>query len=392
MSGYAPELRRLMTDRGTGVRELARQVPCSPAYISQLRNGSRAPSPQIAARIDKLLGCKGKLAALAAAEPGEESGARVPLWQVPDSTDDVNPVEHLTRFRAVLTDHDNLFGPRSLIPVVRDHLVLIRELRQGRAGTDGRDLLILQARYAETLAWLCQDSADFPAAQYWLDRALEWAHMAGDMQWAAFVLARKSQLAGDMQDPASAVDLADAAARLAGTGTRLRAASAAYQAHGLALAGNHEACERTLDEAEEIASSPEEEPAAPWAGWLSEGYVQTQRARCLDILGEHGAAIPLFEQAITGIPPSLRRDRGVYLAREAVARAGAGDPDGAAGTGIQAVAIARSTQSGRIVTELRRLDASMRRWKASSAAGEFREALASVIPLQARAAGRGRTP
>ena len=57
--------------------------------------------------------------------------------------------------------------------------------------------------------------------------------MAGDQQWTAqLTLARKSQLAGDMHDPIGAIDLAEAAARLATHGTRIGAAGAAYKAHG----------------------------------------------------------------------------------------------------------------------------------------------------------------
>ena len=300
----------------------------------------------------------------------------------------MNPAQHLLQLRQVLADSDNLFGPVRIIPVVRDQITMIQQLRYGRTGQDSHDLLCIQARYAETLAWLCQDSADFRAAQYWLDRSLEWAHMAGDQQWAAYTLARKSQLAGDMHDPASAVDLADAAARLAGDGTRLRAAGATYKAHGLALAGDQVGCLRTLDEAHEIAAAPDDEPAAPWAPWLSAGYVEIQRARCLTALGDHRQAAELFGQAITGIPASLRRDRGVYIAREAVAHAAAHNPGRAAAAGMRALAIIQLTHSGRILTELRRLDAALRRWKTLPEASDFLETFATVMPQEIRAPRR----
>jgi hypothetical protein len=106
----------------------------------------------------------------------------------------------------------------------------------------------------------------------------------------------------DMHDPVAAVDLAEAAARLAGDGTRLRAAGAAYQAHGHALAGNSAACLRTLDEARDIAAGPDDDPAGPWANWLSAGYVDIQRARCLTALGGYEEAAGLFRETLVGIP------------------------------------------------------------------------------------------
>jgi tetratricopeptide (TPR) repeat protein len=393
MSAFGDALTRLMMARGVGVHELARASNYTAGHISNLRTGAKGASPQCAAELDDILGGGGELlaaAGLSEAEAGPHPGlpvhVAVPLLVA--DVDEVKPAEHLRRFRDMISDHDSLFGPRALMPVVRDHLALIRQLRQGRTGTDARDLLILQAQYAETLAWQHQDCSEFRSAQYWLDRALEWAHMAGDMQWAAFVLARKSQLAGDMHDPAAAVDLAEAAARLAsGDRTRLRAASAAYEAHGHALAGNADACQRSLDEASQIAARPDEAPDAPWATWLTPAYVEVARARCLDALGEHEVAAGLFGQAIDGIPATLRRERGVHLARQAVARADAGDPDGAGEVGVRAARIADLTGSGRIITELRRLDRTLgRRWPSHPAADEVRHALGSlVVPRQSRA-------
>lgn len=39
MSEFSDQLRWLMAERGVGVRELARRVPCDPGYLSNLRNG-----------------------------------------------------------------------------------------------------------------------------------------------------------------------------------------------------------------------------------------------------------------------------------------------------------------------------------------------------------------
>jgi transcriptional regulator with XRE-family HTH domain len=62
MSDFSEKLRRLMEDRGTGVRELAREVPCNPGHLSYLRSGKRGPSPQIASRLDDILRAGGSLA------------------------------------------------------------------------------------------------------------------------------------------------------------------------------------------------------------------------------------------------------------------------------------------------------------------------------------------
>lgn len=93
----------------------------------------------------------------------------------------------------------------------------------------------MQVQFADLIGWLYQDSGDHQAAQHWLDRALECAHLAGDDNSVAFILARKSQLAADMGDPAEAVAVAEAAVKLARPRSRIAAAAAVYAAHGHAL-------------------------------------------------------------------------------------------------------------------------------------------------------------
>jgi hypothetical protein len=105
-----------------------------------------------------------------------------------------------------------------------------------------------------------------------------------------------------------------------------------------------------------------------------------QHGRCLAILGEHDQAAAVFRQAIRDLPSSYRRDRGVYLAREALAYAGARDPEQSAAVGMQAVAIAQDTQSGRIVGELALVGDRLARWSNLRPVAEFQDALTSVLP------------
>jgi transcriptional regulator with XRE-family HTH domain len=65
MSNFSTELYRLMTERGLGVRETARRVPCNAGYISNLRSGRKQPSAQTAGRLDVVLNAGGRLAELA---------------------------------------------------------------------------------------------------------------------------------------------------------------------------------------------------------------------------------------------------------------------------------------------------------------------------------------
>ena len=193
-------------------------------------------------------------------------------------------------------------------------------------------------------------------------------------------MARKSQLAGDMRDATSAIDLAGAAGSMA-KASRLRATAATYGAHGYALAGQRTACLRAIDGARELADH-EDNPESPWATWLDGAYVDVQRGRCLSALGDHAKAATVFQQAIRDLPPSFRRDRGVYLAREALAHAGAREPEQAAAVGMQAIAIAHDTQSGRVIDELAQVGTGLAPWATLPAVAGFQDALTSVLPTE----------
>lgn len=293
-----------------------------------------------------------------------------------------SPVEHLRELRRVLVDSDNMLGSGSVLPAVHAQIGVIQQMRAGRRGADHRALVVLQAQYAEFAGWLNQDARDFRAAQFWLDRALEWSNVATDREMSTYIMARKSQLAGDMSAAADAVDLAVAAGSMARRRTRLKATAATYGAHGHALAGERPACLRAIDRAREVAGHLDDDPASPWASWLDRSYIEVQRGRCLAVLGDHAQAAGVFRQAIRDLPPSFRRDRGVYLAREALAYVGAREPEEAASVGMQAVAIAQDTQSGRVIDELARVGAGLARWSRLPAVTEFQDALTSVLPTE----------
>jgi len=210
----------------------------------------------------------------------------------------------------------------------------------------------MQSQYAEFCSWLYQDAGDHHAAQYWIDRALEWSHVAVDRELTVFILARKAQLAGDMRQAGDAVDVAEAALSMAPVGSRLAAVAATYAAHGYSLAGNREKTIRAYDRARSLLHAVEPTDSTKWGGWLDEPYIAVHQAHSLAVLGDHSSAANGFQTAIDALPKSYTRDRGVYLARSAVANAGGNQAEHAAKIGLSALAIGIETGSDRIMREL----------------------------------------
>jgi tetratricopeptide (TPR) repeat protein len=238
----------------------------------------------------------------------------------------------------------------------------------------------VQAEFAEFAGWLAQDLGDFKTAEHWMSRALGWAHSTGNRGMVTYVLARKSQLAGDMGDAVSAIDMAEAAQHASEREGRLAAASSTYGAFGHALANNPQGVDRAIKTALHQLNAAQEDPVDKrWAPWLDSAYIEVQAGRCHAQLGHHRKAVDTYQNALDALPPAYRRDRGVYLARQAIAHAGDDDAAQASAVGVQAVGIAFDTGSHRIISELVRVHFALQELPGCAAAEEFSEALRSVL-------------
>ncbi|QNT98302.1 XRE family transcriptional regulator (plasmid) [Streptomyces griseofuscus] len=288
------------------------------------------------------------------------------------------PIEHFRQARRLLIDNDNLLGPRHAIAAVREHIEKIKTLRQDTKGADRQDLMELQTQYAEFASWLYQDMGDFSSAEFWLDRAFQWSHTVGDGDLTSYVMARKAQLAGEKRDLVDVVDLAEAAQRMARPRSRLAAVARTYESYGHALRGESSDSERAIDDVRNALDRVSSD-TTPWGVWLNEQYLDVHRAQGLEVLGKHAQAAEVFTNAIKALPAGYHRDRGVYLARAAVAHAGAGSPEEAAAVGLQALAVARDTGSGRIMRELVNLDRTLVPWQRQPEVSAFRENFDAVL-------------
>src|ERR1039458_477848 len=198
---FAEALRALMTERGVSGNALAHTVYCDKALISRLVNGKQQPSASMARLLDDALGAGGKLAAVA--RRGGTTGAQASMEEgetvsVPCQTSDG---------RIIFVD-----VPRRLLLRGAAAAALAAAVPAGSQPELNGEPAATRFAIARRVL---RDSDNQQAAQYWLDRPLEWSHHAGDDGSVAFILARKSQLAADMGDPAGAVAVAEAAMKRA---------------------------------------------------------------------------------------------------------------------------------------------------------------------------------
>jgi tetratricopeptide (TPR) repeat protein len=279
----------------------------------------------------------------------------------------------------VLVRTDNLLGPRHALGGVRNQLDVIGALLRSVRPPARHQVLQLAARYAESAAWLHEDSGDLTGSRYWTGRSMEWALEAGDRQMMSWVLYRRGEHAAADGDAAAVVGLAAAARREGGDlpGPML-AAIFQQEAHAHALDGAEAACLAALDEALGRAASSDDpgDATGGHGSFCTPAYVDMQRGRCWLRLGRPEKARAALGSAVQSLPAVYRRDRGVALSALAAAFAALGEPGEAAAAAMQALEVARDAGSERIVSMVIPVATALARHRGIEAVAQLNEALA----------------
>jgi len=292
--------------------------------------------------------------------------------------------EAIGRLRTILMEYvkiDNLLGPAHLLALMKLHLDFIGELLNVASGHVRTELLTTGACYAEFAGWLHQDAGNPQWAAYWTNRALGWARAADNPLIVSYVLMRMSNQASGLGDASRTLDLARAALRKQDRlSPHARALVFRQEARGHALSGDPAECARALTVAQEQAAAPEDhrEEEGALTGYCTPSYIDGEAADCWMRLGQPRQAVAILEHGLSTWPAPYQRDRGLNLARLAVARAADREPEQACAVAQEAAAIITNTWSARAVAELRRLPDLLAPWPDLALVAELRETLAAL--------------
>jgi transcriptional regulator with XRE-family HTH domain len=248
----------------------------------------------------------------------------------------------------VLAEHikaDMLVGPRYLVPVVQSQLPLIDRLCQASRGADRGKVLAVGTRFAEFCGWLYQDSGQRDSAVFWTNRALDYALELNDPQLVAYVTMRKSNIATDYGSPGHGLGLANAALTAAEVLTPgQRAVCLRQEANAHALLSERTEFEKAVDLALAQAAASDGQETDDLAAYCTPSYVAMEAGMSWTRLGHPEEAVKVCEESLAKWPEGQEtRDRGLCLARLAVASAVQGDTDRSFQAGTEAVAIGKST-------------------------------------------------
>ncbi|MET8877579.1 hypothetical protein [Nocardia sp. NPDC004604] len=286
----------------------------------------------------------------------------------------IDHVGHFDKLRMSLIESDNVYGSAQTLSHVLSGLNLLGQLKRGGVG-EPQGILRMQAMFAETAAWQYQDQRDFVNSQHWAAKALQWSHQLADDYYIGLSLVRMSQLACDQGDAKEAEELANAARRCAPEDSLFSAAALTFRAHAMALAGDPRGSARAYDDARNIVARADSDPK--WGMFLDDSYVDAYQAHTYAETGEYRRATTQFAEAIARMQPDYPREKGVYLARTAVAHMAAGDIERAASAGRQALTIGIGTRSARILYMVRRLSGMIDPASTQTGVAEFHDAFAT---------------
>ncbi|MFJ3253915.1 Twin-arginine translocation pathway signal [Streptomyces sp. NPDC086771] len=274
---------------------------------------------------------------------------------------------------------DMLLGPHDLIGTVSAQYQLIDKLVRSAKGETRRGLVRVGAAYAALVGWLYQDAGDMDGAAFWRGVTQEIATRSRDPHLIAYSLVNQAQVRTDLGDGHAVVDLCEAALDEANRLVpKVRIMAMQQQAHGASLAGERGLVDQLIDQADRLL--PRVDDDLPWGNACrrTPGYLEVQRATCYGRLGLGAEAGALWSQVLDIVPETARRDRGVYMARQATAAAAAREPDQAVEIARSAATIAVETRSARMWLELVTLERAMRPWQDAPVGRDLAEVLGPV--------------
>lgn len=398
MSDFSNLLDRLIMDTGVGVRGLARQVPCNPGHISNMRQGKSRASLQVAERLDEILGAGGKLVAAALAD-GLPADRLAVLAAIGAVIDPAETAELARRLRASDVDAATLDALARTTETLctqyayRDPLQLRREAQQwlsylgrllgNRTGLrEHRELLVTAGWLTLLVGCLEYDSGMAAAAEATRVSAFHLGREAGHSEIVAWSLEMAAWFAHTRHDLAGAVAYARAGQQ-AVRGASVAVQLVAHEARALGRMGDKRAVTTALDRGHKLLQSiaPASNPVNHFV--VDPAKFDFHAMDCLRVVGEneraaeHAAEVLRAGNALDGKDTSPMRMSEARIALGSIA-ARRGELDEAAAYGAEAFRADRKCLPSLLLVA-NELDAEMQgRYPESRPAIEFRGQLSEV--------------
>lgn len=220
---------------------------------------------------------------------------------------------------------DNQFGGDHIAPIAhRLFRSVQRKLRVGPRNPGlKRDLRAAAGELGEVAGWLLYDAGQPGLAQQINHEALLQARLAGDSSMELLILQNMSMLAGVLNQPEDALDIARMALERAPS-PRLQALFRTREARALALQGQDSAAAQAYQQAHSLYLDGVRDDDPAWAWWITGPELTWHHAMIRADCGDLRSAVDIFEQSAEDMPATAVRGRYCHLAHLLDAQLAAG--------------------------------------------------------------------
>ena len=359
MTDFGEELRRLLAERGISLRNIARQVECSPGYLSNVASGRKPLTPSLAVRLDRVLGTGDQLIAYAL-RPEQEYSSRPDIDLIRRGLDDT--LSEGAMAQAALDDWERMvirYGRATrdqpagalLNEISADLAELKLTLRRHRSASALRQLTRIAAQMAGLMGLTFIKLGDRRSFRQWARTARLAASEAGDPVTHSWVLAQESYGHYYSSDFREAAEVAWHAQDIVRTSPCVGAAlAAALEGRAEAAMGHRQTTRAALARAEDILSHLRGDELVPSAFGYNEGQLRFHEGSAYTSLHDARSAFSAQDRALKLCLPGDYTDWAMTRLDRAICLAYNGDTAAALSYAMETLAGLTETQRRGIIT------------------------------------------
>ena len=359
MTDFGEELRRLLAERGVSLRNIARQVECSPGYLSNVASGRKPLTPSLAVRLDRVLGTGDQLIAYAL-RPEQEYSSRPDIDLIRRGLDDT--LSEGAMAQAALDDWERMvirYGRATrdqpagalLNEISADLAELKLTLRRHRSASALRQLTRIAAQMAGLMGLTFIKLGDRRSFREWARTARLAAIEAGDPVTHSWVLAQESYGHYYSSDFREAAEVAWHAQDIVRMSPCVGAAlAAALEGRAQAAMGHRQATRAALARAEDILSHLRGDELVPSAFGYNEGQLRFHEGSAYTSLHDARSAFSAQDRALKLCLPGDYTDWAMTRLDRAICMAYNGDTAAALSYAMETLAGLTETQRRGIIT------------------------------------------
>lgn len=306
MSRFAERMTELKEARGLSYRELANAAASDAGYLNKLANGERhAPSPAIAAALDKALHADGELVDLARREASAAQPA-LPVRQPLGDADAANARATTNHLVSLDTAHgSNGLGPYA----VRAFRDTADRLAVVGGNADVRSAI---ADLGAAAAWITADAVQREQSRIIALEALALADLAGDKRMHRFLLSHLSMVSEHAGRYGDALAYADRVLAENPDNPRVRAMFEVRRARALSGLGAISDSLAAWDRAEDLLTeSPPVDDGLTY--WIHDSEMAIHKAVILTRGGDR-EAVDWAHRGVEWLPDAQGRDQVLFRA------------------------------------------------------------------------------